>query len=305
MSEEVKREPVDNSHRDAGIAARDAKREAEKTEIVEEAAVVAEEAIESEGEQGESKNDTEESAGSDRDDAPAQPHRKKKPGVHERIKELTTEKYEERRLREAAERELKELRQKLDQPAQPRKEEGEKTLEDFAWDTAAYGRYLREQAREEAVRAAKEYQEQQEQQRETQKAADAFKSRLDAFEAQNPGAWESAIRAPINYTEAMLEVVKSSDHGPAIAHYLAQNLDQADSISRMTPYAAAAALGRIESAISAPPSQPQAKPVTRAPAPVTTLSGAPAVKKPYDEMSMREYDEARRKERAAKGLSNR
>lgn len=308
MSENENTGPVDNSHRDASIAARDSRQESEAKAVVEAVEEVAEKAAESvvdqaedEGDEQEAQNDTEESAASD-DDQHDKPKRK---GVGKRIDELTKEKHDARRAAEDAARERdywRELAQKAQQkpdeaPAQEASNEtGEPTLEGSDYDLVEFQRkhyqWMREQERK--------------QEQATQRQA-RFLEKQAAFVAEHPD-YHTVVTAPhVPITQQVAEIVMETDNPPAVAYYLAQNLSEATAIAQMTPHNAARAIGRIEAKLEAPaapevPRQPAPKTVTKAPAPLTTLSGSPAVKKSYDDMSMREYDAARRKERAAKGL---
>lgn len=309
MNDVVKREPVDNSHRDAGIAARDARKEAEKTAVVAEAVEAAEDAVEDEAEAGETQNEPEASAAAESGDAPAQQPRKKKPGVHERIDELTrnfrTAERDRDYWREQAMRQGQAPAQ--GQPEQPQAaqaalpDSAEPTLESCDFDPALLQRRWYEWRRNEDRK--------QEQAEAKQRK---FNESEAAFRAEHPD-YDAVTRDPsLPITKAMADEIADTDNPPAIAYYLGQNPNEAAAIAQMTERQMARAIGRIEAKLSAPiatqpdqPRQPEPKTVTRAPAPVTTLSGAPAVKKTYEGMSMKEYDEARRKERAAKGLSNR
>lgn len=304
MSEVTKPEPVDNSHLDAGVAARAAQAEAAKAAVVEEVVDEAVEAIESEQDGEGQPQNTEESADSESGDAPAQ-QPKKKPGVHQRIDELTKEKHDARRAQESAERERDYWRDaatrqpaQQEQPVQAAKQEsGEPTLESCNFDVAEFNRvhyqWMRNQER---------------QYEQAQARHQKFVESETAFRADHPD-YDQVVRNPaLPITQLMAEEIADSDNPPAVAYYLGQNPNEAAAIAQMGERAMSRAIGRIEARLSAPPApepvrQPEPKTVTRAPAPVTTLSGAPAVKKSYEEMSQREYEEARRKERAAKGLT--
>lgn len=287
--------PVDNSHRDGAIAAKAAiAAQANDRQGEPAATAVTESDADEAQDEGE---DTEGAATSDPGDAPAKPG--KKPGVHQRIDELTKEKYEARREAETLRKELEAVKAaKAPNPARvPAQANTRPTLEQYDFDTEAHADAVEKWASEKASRAIEAKQ---------QEAAQAvvkakFEARIADLEKAEPGAWAAAVAAPINVTPAMLEVISTSDKGPQIAVFLSRNLEEADRISKLSPYAAAAAIGRIEASLSAVRS-PDPKSATRAPAPVTTLSGSPSVRKSYDDMSMAEYDAARRKERAAKGL---
>lgn len=300
------REPVDNSHLDAGIAAREARKAAAEPQKQEAAPPAAADAGEDEqDEQADTQNQTGESADPDSGDAPAKP--RKKPGVHQRIDELTKARYDAER--EAQYWREQAMRQQPQQPAKPSSDPApatasaaadEPTLESCDFDVAEFNRrhyqWLREQEKK---------QEQAQQRQRT------LAEKVEAFRAEHPDYDEVAHNPQVPITKAMAEEILETDHAPAIAYYLGQNPQEAAEIAQMSERAMSRAIGRIEARLSAQPasspqpSQPPPKTVTRAPAPVTTLSGAPAVTKSYEGMSQREYEAARRKEREAKGLPNR
>jgi hypothetical protein len=297
MSEVTNREPVDNSHRDAGIAARDAKPEAKTEEVAEQAAEIVEAA-----DHADTQNEPGETAAQETD---AGTQRRKKPGVHERIDELTREKHDARREAEDARRERDHWREQAQRGLQPKeqpqpaqaaeKETGEPTLESCDFDQAKFQREWY------AYQRTQERKQEAEQQR-----AKTFADKESAFRAEHPD-YDAVARNPaLPITQQVAEVILETDDPPAIAYYLGQNPEEAAAIAQMTPHQIGRAIGRIEAKLSAPPAsdaprQPEPKTVTKAPAPVTTLSGSPAVKKSYEDMSPKEYDEQRRKERAGKG----
>ncbi|WP_372362900.1 hypothetical protein ACCQ10_09395 [Xanthomonas sp. NCPPB 1325] len=245
-------------------------------------------------------DDSGDSAASDGNDAPAQRQNK---GVGKRINELTREKYEAIRRAEAAERRAQELEQQR-QPQAAGKDSAQSdsrpTLDQFNYDQDAYLEALTDWRVNQRLSERDSQQQVQQKQHQEQERQREFQGRLASFEAENPGKWEAATKAPINFTEPMLEVIASSEVGPRIAVYLAENLDRADEISRMTPYAQAAALGRIEASMSAPkPAHipPPPKTVTKAPAPPPTVSGGSVVRKDLASMDVADHLEAVRAKR--------
>lgn len=253
-------------------------------------------ATEGEPDNGTAQDEPEDSAASDGHDAPAQRQNK---GVGKRINELTREKHEALRRAEAAEARAKALEQRQQpsgQQQQQAQNDGKPTMADHGWDPEAY---MEAVLKWQQTNAQKEREAQQHQQTVNERQQ-KFTARLSAYDAENPGKWEMATRAPINYTEPMLEVVQTSDVGPQIAVYLAENLDRADEISRMSPYAAAAALGRIEASMSAakpqtPPRPP--KTVTQAPPPPSQVGGGSVVRKDLASMDVADHLEAVRAKR--------
>lgn len=310
MNDVVNREPVDNSGRDAGIAARESQKEATqstetaKQEATQEAKPEAQPVEVDQGADGgeETQNDTEESAGSESGDAPAQQPRKK-PGVHQRIDELTKSFREAEREREYWREQALRAQQQTQQPqptqaATPEADSGEPTLESCDFDQSRYQRELYQHLRK-----------QEKQQEAEQAKRQKFVEKVAAFRVEHPDYDQLVSNPNLPLTKPVVDVIHETDDPPAIAYYLAQNPEEAAAIAQMTPHQIGRAIGRIEAKLSAPPPatqttrQVEPKTVSKAPAPVTTLSGSPAVKKSYEDMSPKEYAEARRKEREAKGLA--
>lgn len=245
---------------------------------------------------------SEDSAASDGKDAPAQRQNK---GVGKRINELTREKYEAIRRAEAAEQRAKELEQQRQSnagsPAKaPGADDGKPTLEGHDFNQEAYLEALADWRVTQKFSERESQEQERQKQGQEQERVQQFQGRLSEFEAANPGKWDAATKAPINFTAPMLEVIATSDIGPHIAVYLAENLDRADEISRMTPYAAAAALGRLEASLGVqkpvtPPSPP--KTVTKAPPPPSTVGGGSVVRKDLASMEVADHLEAVRAKR--------
>ncbi|MDA5337809.1 LysR family transcriptional regulator [Stenotrophomonas maltophilia] len=301
MSDEVtKPGPVDNSHLDAGIAARAEKAEAQKPVEKE----PTEPKVEAQtGEQ----NETEGTAASEADDAAAQ--RPKNKGVGKRIDELTREKYDAQRerdyWREQAMRNQRQPEQRQEQAGQTEQATDEPTLEEHGFDVAAYNRAWYDWRKQEDAKAdqkAKEIQSQQER-------AKKYQDSVQAFAEANPDFYD-VFHGGLPVTQTMAEAITDADNPASIAYYLGQNPEEAARIAGMSPSAVSRAIGRIEAKLesqAAPAAAEQArapeqKTVTKAPPPVTTLSGAPPVVKDLTEMSMADYDAQRRKERKARGL---
>lgn len=225
----------------------------------------------------------EESATSE-DDA----HPKKNKGVGKRINELTKEKHEALRRAEALERERDELRAKLQKPEQAHaKPEGKPTLEQFDYDYEAYTDALSEWKIDQKLSERDQKAKQQAEQSKIEEQSKTVQSRIDAYAAKDPEGWKEALTAPINYTPAMVELLRESEVGPEIGVYLARNLDEAEQISQMSPVAAARAIGRIEAKLeSAPaPAKPKVDPpkkLTQTPPPAKTLTGGAVAIKDID-----------------------
>lgn len=260
-----------------------------------------------EGDDGEeTQNESGESAASGSDEH-AKP---KNRGVGKRIDELTKARYDAERERDHwREMAMRGSQTQPDSKPQPApavaKPDAEPTLESCDFDTAEFQKkwYDWRRGQERAEEQAKKAQEEKQQKYRT------FAEREAAFIAANPD-YEQVAKAPhVPITPEVAELVLDADDPPAVAYYLGKNIEEATAIAQMTPVNAARAIGRIEAKLSAPTAasdpqrQPQPKSVTKAPPPVTTLTGAASVRKSYDDMTQEEYEQARREERRAKGLA--
>lgn len=215
------------------------------------------------------------------------PERKNK-GVGKRINELTREKYEAIRKAEALEAKLREVEAQKAEAAAAVPSRPKPTLESCNYDPEAFAEAVAEWKIEQTFAAreakAREYQ----QKTVAEQRAQEFTKRVADLEAISPGAWQRAITAPINPSEAMLEVIQESDVGPHIGVWLADNLDEAESISLMPPLRAAARLGQIEAQIRSGLSKRQTK-TTSAPPPPPKVQGSAPVSADPSKMTMKEY----------------
>lgn len=294
MTEQVEKpQPVDNSHLDAGIAARTVKDESAKTEQQEVAADEAEEASHEE------QNETEGSAASEADDAAAQ--RSKNKGVGKRIDELTKAREDAKRERDYwREQAMRNKPEPVQQEKQNVAQDDEPKVEDFEFDIGKYNRAWYEWRKGQDDKQQAE-QKKAEAQRERQRK---FVESASTFAESNPDFHDTINNPALPINEQMVEVISEADNPAAVAYYLAKNPQEAEKIAAMSPAGIGRAIGRIEATLTTEaPRQITPKTVTQAPPPVTTLSGSPASAKSYEDMSMEEYDRQRKKERAAKGLS--
>ncbi len=92
-------------------------------------------------------------------------------------------------------------------------------------------------------------------------------------------------------TKDMAEVLRDSEHGPALAYHLAKNPAEAERIARLSPLAAARELGRIEATLSAPKAPAAApKKVTSAPTPPTPIGAGRSSEGDPAKMSYKDYE---------------
>lgn len=232
--------------------------------------------------------DQEESATSESDESAEDRPRKDK-GVGKRINELTREKYEAKREAERLAAELAALRQQKQPEIKVEPTRAKPTLESCGYDPEAFAEAVAEWKIEQSFAAREAQYREAQKAKQAQAEAETFRTRVEELEKVSPGAWEKAITAPINVTEPMEAVIKDSEVGPHIAVWLAENLEEADAISNMSPYQAAKMLGQIEAMIQGNLRAKSKAATTNAPPPPPKVKGsAPAVKSP-EQMTMAEY----------------
>lgn len=197
----------------------------------------------------------EDSSTSEEKDTPEKESKPKaKGGFQKRIDELT------HRLREAERREarLMDLVEKgVARPAAPSQPdpapEPLKTLKDFEYDEAAYVRYVSAEAARHAEQTAQKlvddrlstWQEQQQQESNRR----TFNSRAADFAKENSDYYQ-VVNEYTPISQPMAEAIQISDDGPAIAYYLGNNPEIAQSIYSLPPVQAAREIGKIEARIA-------------------------------------------------------
>lgn len=204
--------------------------------------------------------------------------------VQKRINELTREKYEARRQAESLQQRLQQLEQEVSQYRQPQAPDPQQDPEGFIAHLA------REEARRLIDSERSQWSQQQEEQRFHALASD-YGQRAEAFAQTAPDFAEAAANFGqiIGENYAVAEVLFSSEHGPAVVHYLGTHLDEAAKVASLPPHLAAAHLARIEARVAAP----KPKPVTHAPAPAPTVGGGSTLPGVRDGMDYEAYKAAR------------
>lgn len=214
-----------------------------------------------------------------------QPRDEKGKFVQKRINELTREKHEARRQAEQYQRELEQARQELARARQP-------AAPDPNEDFPAYVRHLASEEARNLVEQERTSWQQQQQQQYYQSLAEQHSARETEYANSHPDYIEAvdAFTSIAGVNPYVAEVLMTSDHGPAVVHFLGQHLDEASRILAMPPHMAAAAIARIEARVSAP----KPKPVTNAPTPAPILGGGSVVPTAIrDGMDYEEYKRLR------------
>lgn len=197
-----------------------------------------------------------------------------------RINKLTWQRSEARREAEALRRRLEELEAKSSQPAKT--EEAEPKESDYQ----SYAEYLRAVARYETnqrlmaerkaseEKALKQTRDQYESQiaQEFQDRISEFREQTEDFDdiVQGSGIFDLPDSPTV---KAMSLAIAESDIGPQILYHLAQNIKEANRLTRLSPYAAAREIGKLEATLS----NPKPKKPSKAPDPITPIGGKSGV----------------------------
>jgi hypothetical protein len=179
--------------------------------------------------------------------------------VQRRIDQLTREKHEEKRQREALEARLREL-----QPT----------------DTTQPGQVLTpDQIRAEAKRLI-----------EQERFDEACNKVFDAGKSDFGGEWDSSLKTFQMLGGAspdFLQAITSMDHGHKVLHALGQDPETAERVLSLPPLRMALELARLEAKVSQ--SAPTPKPTSKAPPPITPVGGKSAPVEPAEFASTAEY----------------
>ena len=231
----------------------------------------AEQAAESETTTPDSDPEKKQDASDDAENDDDAGEKESKRGIKKRFRELTSE--------------IRELRAKLDQQKgdaspkteaapKPSQESGKPQAETFT----TYDEYIEaltewKVEQKEKARAAETAKE--EAKRTAQRQTETFVSRVaeTAKEAGYADIADVINDADVPLTPAIQAAILRSEVGPKIAYHLAKNAAEALRISKLDPVDAVLAIGEIRAKLIAKP-EPQAKRVSKAPAPPKPVSGS-------------------------------
>lgn len=216
-------------------------------------------------------------------DAEKEAEVKKPSGVQKRINELTRDKRE-------LERKFEELQRQVTQPEKLYQPFQQPTLEQFQYDTEAYGQAMMQYAQAEAQRkyqiSIEEDRKQRqhfEQQQYVRNIVEEHGKREKAFIKQTPDYADTVFpfMDAAGFREDILETIGLSDQSPAILYYLAQNPDEAFRIADLPPHHAGRSIALIEAKLAS-----KTKPVSKAPDPAQTLKSAANTRKDLSDPSL-------------------
>lgn len=164
-----------------------------------------------------------------------------------------------------------------------------------------YGEYVEALAdwkADEKVRQALGARDQAEQQRQQalqqQERARTWGERQQAARQALPDYEEVMATADTPVARHLFEALIDSENGPALAYHLAKHPDEAQRLNGLAPLAAARELGRLEARLSGSPAAATAKPVSKAPAPITPVTGGRSTEPDMAKVGMDEYVQRRK-----------
>lgn len=232
-------------------------------------------------------------------DAPeTKPEAEKKTFTKEDVDEIVQRRLakERRQTDRGLRQEVEALKARLATPAQPNQPASEPKRENFedydAFVAAQVEHRARAIAREELARLTQEQQRKAEAARQAKIEQD-FAKRMEKMAAEVEDFDEALQTLDVNFPDGFLDAVKESDVGEKVAYYLATHRDEAEKLGQMSPRSAIRELGKLEARLSAPATVNR---TTKAPAPMTPVSGASASTKfdPYTDDDMEKYAAWRR-----------
>jgi hypothetical protein len=224
--------------------------------------------------------------------------------------EFAEAQYNERRLAEQKalklEQELAELKARV---APPSAEDIEPDKSKFD-DAEKYWNARIKWEADQAVKSDRKRQAEERREEAAQAKAAAFAARLNAADKENPGLKDTIESSDVLIPQDVLDYIVEAENGPKIARHLAENSEYVEGLRAMSPRAALAAIGKLETKLEtklekpngelSPRSQPVER--SRAPEPIAPLTGSSTViQKDPSKMSfkeLKEYDRERRERRA-------
>lgn len=136
---------------------------------------------------------------------------------------------------------------------------------------------------------------QKEAERRQQQAAAEFQRRQAEARAAHPDYDEVLLSSDMPVSQALQQVLLTSEQGPAIMYQLAKNPAELARISALPPLDAAREIGRLEAkASSTATPKTTTKSATRPPAPPTSVNGSTSSTRRLEDLSIADYKRAMR-----------
>lgn len=130
-----------------------------------------------------------------------------------------------------------------------------------------------------AIRKAEELLAKREADRERMSMLEAYQDREEDARAKYEDFEQVAYNPKLPITNVMAEAIQHSDIGPDVAYFLGSNPKEAERISRLSPYAQAKEIGRLEAKLA---DSPPVKKTSSAPTPITPVTARTTGSPAYD-----------------------
>ena len=130
-----------------------------------------------------------------------------------------------------------------------------------------------------ATRKAEELIRKRETDRQQQEVLSAYHDREEDARGKYEDFEQVAYNPKLPITNVMAEAIQHSDIGPDVAYFLGSNPKEAERISRLSPYAQAKEIGRLEAKLA---DSPPVKKTSSAPTPITPVTARTTGSPAYD-----------------------
>lgn len=226
-------------------------------------------------------------------ETPAEAEPKKKPWEDRRLSRAIRRAAEERARAEFLEKELERVRTS---PSQP-KDEGAPTLEKFEYDPEKYAQAVADYKLKKAEQERDARQRDETAKQYTQRLATQWEEKVEAAYEKYEDFDEvvGKLEPKVPFVAAIME----ADNGPDIAHYLGKNPKEAQRIAQLPPLSQVREIGKLEAKFAAEPVK--AKTPSKAPAPITPLTGTTPAPTDEDTGSYESWLKNRNKQLGRKG----
>jgi len=217
--------------------------------------------------------------------------KKPNPKLEKRFSELTKARKlaeenvaKEREQREALEKRLKELEQKVN-PKPTEVEEVEPKPEQFT-DAFEYAKALAEYSAEQALRNRDKQEAERKANEERQKLVQSWQKKLEVTKAEFPDYEDMVASADVQVSPEIRDAILESEVGPRILYHLAENIEEARQIAEMPMISALRAIGKLEAKFEVKDTPKEAKTEaetkpsvarSKAPAPISPIKTNSAV----------------------------
>lgn len=153
------------------------------------------------------------------------------------------------------------------------KAEGEPKLADFDYDPEKYAAAVRDHTKKQAEKEQGEKQRTAAQQAEHQRLVSAWEEKVDKG-SEKYDDWNDVV-GEIQPDSHFTATIIDADNGHDVAHYLGKHPKEAERIAKLQPRQQVFEIGKLSAKLAATPEKPKVP--SKAPAPITPLSGAAPV----------------------------